>query len=136
MSLPVSGLHHLKIPVHDLARSREWYEQLLGLNVQLEFRDDDGTVRGVAYEPVGGVRLALREDPDRAAALKGFDPVALAVETRADLDDVVAELDRRGVEHGPVVQATLGWLLAVTSPDELQLRFYTEERHAAAGAAG
>ena len=129
-ALPVSGIHHVKIPVANLLRSREWYEPLLGLTAELEFRDADGTVRGVAYEPLGGVALALREDPDRAAALRGWDPVAFAVPTRADLDEVVRELDRRGVPHADVIRASLGWMLAATGPDDQQVRFYTVERHA------
>ena len=41
-TLPVTGLHHVKIPVAELARTREWYESLLGLQVEIEFPDDDG----------------------------------------------------------------------------------------------
>jgi catechol 2,3-dioxygenase-like lactoylglutathione lyase family enzyme len=127
--LPVIGLHHAKIPVSDLARSRGWFESLLGLQIEIEFRDDDGTIRGVAYRPVSGFRIALREDPARATALAGWDPLALAVPTRRDLDTIAAELDARGIHHGPVIQATLGWLLTVEGPDGVQLRFYTEEQH-------
>jgi catechol 2,3-dioxygenase-like lactoylglutathione lyase family enzyme len=128
-TLPIIGLHHAKIPVSDLARSREWFESLLGLETELEFHDDDGTVRGVAYSPVGGFRIALREDPARADALAGWDPLALAVRTRDDLDGIAAELDARGIAHGPVIQATLGWLLSAEAPGGLQVRFYTEQRH-------
>ena len=125
----MTGLHHVKIPVADLVSTRDWYESLLGLQVEIEFKDDDGTVRGVAYQPLGDLRMAFREDPERAAALNGWDPLALAVATRADLDTVAAELDARGIEHGPVITATLGWLLSATGPGGLQLRFYTDERH-------
>lgn len=128
-ALPVIGLHHAKLPVGDLRRSREWFESLLGLQTELEFRDDDGTVRGVAYMPIAGLRLALREDPERAAALAGWDPLALAVATRDDLDIITAELDRRGIDHSEVIRASLGWLLSVDGPDQIQLRFYTEQRH-------
>jgi catechol 2,3-dioxygenase-like lactoylglutathione lyase family enzyme len=129
VALPVVGLHHVKIPVGDLPSTREWFESLLGLEVEIEFRDDDGTVRGVAYLPIGGLRIALREDPFRASVLAGWDPLALAVPSRADLDIVAAHLDGHGVEHGPVVRATLGWLLSADAPGGLQLRFYTDERH-------
>jgi len=125
--LPVSGLHHLKLPVLDLARSRAWYERVLGLTAKLEFADADGTVRGVSFAPLAGLRLALREDPERARALAGFDPLALAVRTRADLDTAVAGLDERGVPHGPVIAASKGWLVGVDDPDGRQLRFYTDE---------
>lgn len=127
--LPITGLHHAKIPVSELAPSRAWFESLLGLEVEIEFRDEAGTVRGVAYRPVGGFQLALREDPERAAALAGWDPLALAVATRRDLDTIAGELDSRGIPHGPVIEATLGWLLSAEAPGGMQLRFYTQERH-------
>jgi catechol-2,3-dioxygenase len=43
----IRGIHHVKIPVISLQRSREFYESVLDLSVLL--RDDDGVVRGVAY---------------------------------------------------------------------------------------
>jgi catechol-2,3-dioxygenase len=33
----LAGVHHLKLPVTDLARSREWYRTRLGYQVQIEF---------------------------------------------------------------------------------------------------
>jgi catechol 2,3-dioxygenase-like lactoylglutathione lyase family enzyme len=134
--LPVTGVHHVKIPVADLARSRAWYERLLPLSVELEFRDADGAVRGISYHPIGGVRLALREDAARATALIGWDPIAFAVRTRADLDAAAESLDRSGIEHGPVQKATLGWLFVVTGPDDQQVRFYTHERHTSSAGTG
>jgi catechol 2,3-dioxygenase-like lactoylglutathione lyase family enzyme len=32
-----TGIHHVKLPVSDLARSREWYERVLGFTVEREF---------------------------------------------------------------------------------------------------
>ena len=127
--LPVVGLHHVKLPVADLAAARAFLEPLLGLSVELTFPDNAGGVAGVVYEPIGGLCLALRQEPVRARALAGWNVVALAVATRADLDSVAAGLDSRGVDHGPVVGASLGWILTATGPDGLELRFYTHERH-------
>jgi catechol 2,3-dioxygenase-like lactoylglutathione lyase family enzyme len=126
----VAGVHHLKVPVTDLARSRSWYADVLSLVVELEFRDDDGTVRGLAFERRCGLTLCLREDVARARALAGFDPFAVLVPTRADLDGVLDRLEELGVPHSPIITASLGWLVRVADPDGIELRFYTEERHA------
>src|SRR5947209_12278405 len=89
----VSGLHHVKLPVRDVERSRDWYARAFDFGCTLEFREE-GRLMGVGLEhPDAGLTLALREDPARAAALAGFDTVCLAVGTRADLDDVLARLD-------------------------------------------
>src|ERR1700749_2164705 len=42
-----AGIHHLKRPVTDLARSREWYRSRLGYQVQMEFIEQ-GTLMGYA----------------------------------------------------------------------------------------
>ncbi|WP_329053127.1 VOC family protein [Amycolatopsis sp. NBC_01488] len=81
MSAQIEGFHHVKLPVRDLARSREWYERVLGLEVEREFTDDDGVVRGVAGS-VGGAPIALRVQEKAAAGLAGFDPVCFALADR------------------------------------------------------
>ena len=61
------GIHHVKFPVSDLARSRAWYEQLFALTPSMEFPDADGVVRGVAYETIAGsVAICLRENAEAA----------------------------------------------------------------------
>jgi catechol 2,3-dioxygenase-like lactoylglutathione lyase family enzyme len=132
--IAVAGVHHVKVPVTDLARSRSWYAEVLSVAVELEFRDDDGTVRGVAFERRNGLTLCLRQDAPQAQALAGFDPYAVLVPTRRDLDDVLERLDDLGVAHTPVITASLGWLVRVADPDGIELRFYTEETHAPTGA--
>jgi catechol 2,3-dioxygenase-like lactoylglutathione lyase family enzyme len=128
----VAGVHHVKVPVTDLARSRDWYAEVLSLEVQLEFRDDDGVVRGVAFERRNGLTVCLRESPALAEAMAGYDPYAVLVPTRKDLDVVVELLDRLGIQHSDILTATLGWLLRVPDPDGIELRFYTEETHSPA----
>lgn len=88
--LPIAGVHHVKLPVANLGRSRRWYEPVLGLHIHREFRDSDGTVRGVAgslTDPSGAtvIALALRENPEVAAGMSGFDPLALSVADPAGL---------------------------------------------------
>jgi len=64
----ILGLHHIKIPVSDLPRSRSWYERVFDLEPLMEFRDDeDGVVRGVSYHSKGELALSLRENVPAAA---------------------------------------------------------------------
>jgi catechol 2,3-dioxygenase-like lactoylglutathione lyase family enzyme len=65
----LSGFHHVKMPVADVARSRDWYQRVLGFEQELEFVED-GVLMGLAMrDPGGTARLAARHDPARAAAL-------------------------------------------------------------------
>jgi catechol 2,3-dioxygenase-like lactoylglutathione lyase family enzyme len=128
----LAGIHHVKFPVRDLAVSRLWYERVFGLKVEMEFRDDhDGVVRGVAGTApgLGETGIALRENPSAAAGYAGFDPVAFAAKDCAAIDAWVAHLDELGVEHSPVIEASIGWIISFQDPDGIELRIYTWERH-------
>jgi catechol 2,3-dioxygenase-like lactoylglutathione lyase family enzyme len=122
----ILGLHHIKIPVSDLRACREWYEQVFELEVLTEFRDDeDGIVRGVVYRSKGDLVLSLRENPSAAKGLAGFDPFAIMLRSRDDIDFWADRLDVLGVDHSPIIEAAIGNILMFDDPDGLQLRFYT-----------
>jgi catechol 2,3-dioxygenase-like lactoylglutathione lyase family enzyme len=124
------GIHHVKFPVTDLARSRAWYEKVFGLTPSMEFPDDDGVVKGVGYEPIGpGVTISLRENPQAARGIAGFDPVSFAIADRAAADAWVARLDELGVAHSPVIVASIGWLVVFHDPDGTELHLYSMAEH-------
>jgi catechol 2,3-dioxygenase-like lactoylglutathione lyase family enzyme/uncharacterized protein (DUF1330 family) len=121
----LSGLHHVKLPVTDVERSRDWYSRAFDFVGELEFREGD-RLRGVGLRHPGSeLRLALREDPVRAAALAGFDTVCLAVGTRADLDVLLARLDTRDIEHGEPFTGRGGDAVDVPDPDGHVVRVHT-----------
>jgi catechol 2,3-dioxygenase-like lactoylglutathione lyase family enzyme len=122
----ILGIHHIKIPVTDLVRSRSWYERVFDLEPLMEFRDEhDGVVRGVSYRSQGGFALALREHPDAARGIAGFDPFAIMLRGRSDAEHWAARLDQLGVAHSPLIPVPIGWILAFKDPDGIELRFYT-----------
>ncbi|WP_409331582.1 VOC family protein [Trujillonella humicola] len=126
----MNGFHHVKLPVSDVVRSRDWYLSVLGLAVEIEFVED-GVLMGVALrDRTGTVSLAARLDPERAAALAGFDPVAVGVPTRSDLEEWAERLDTLGEPHGGIVTGHEGWaLVGLHDPDGIEVRLYTTERH-------
>ena len=125
----ILGVHHVKLPVTDLVRSRAWYEQVLELEPFREYPDDDGVVRGVSYRAKGCLALALRELPDVSRGIAGFDPVAIMLRGRADIDYWAARLDELGVPHWDPAPIPIGWMMAFDDPDGIQLRFYTLDEH-------
>jgi catechol 2,3-dioxygenase-like lactoylglutathione lyase family enzyme len=124
----LSGFHHVKLPVSDVARSRDWYARVLGFTTDIEFVEE-GVLRGVgmAHEGMPN-RIALRHDPDRAKALSGFDALALLVPTREDVHTWKQRLDAAGEPHGGIVTGHRGGavLVGLHDPDGIEIRLYAD----------
>jgi catechol 2,3-dioxygenase-like lactoylglutathione lyase family enzyme len=58
----LAGIHHLKLPVTDLARSRDWYHSRLGYQMVAEFVEQEKLMGYSMAHPNGGPPLALRLD--------------------------------------------------------------------------
>lgn len=126
----LAAVHHLKLPVSDLARSIEWYETRLGYRVVLEFHQDN-ELTGVSMEhPNGGPGLGLSLAPERAHGSAGFDFFSIGVPDRGAMLALAEHLTSLGERHAGVHFATLGWILPMThDPDGHEVRFYTTESH-------
>jgi catechol 2,3-dioxygenase-like lactoylglutathione lyase family enzyme len=126
----LAGVHHLKLPVTDLARSREWYRSRLGYQVQMEFIEQ-GTLMGYGLaHPNGGPMLGLRLNPERARAAAGFDYFAIGVPGKAAMDQLATRLTALGEQHAGVHWASIGWILPhLHDPDGHEIRFYTQQHH-------
>jgi catechol 2,3-dioxygenase-like lactoylglutathione lyase family enzyme len=125
MDTAVNGFHHVKLPVTDLARSRDWYTRVLSLQTHIEFVEE-GALMGVAMRDPGcSIDLALRHDPARAAALAGFDPLALRVPTPAALQAWQQHLEDLGEPYGGIVTGHVGRVLVgLRDPDGIEVRLY------------
>jgi catechol 2,3-dioxygenase-like lactoylglutathione lyase family enzyme len=128
----LSGVHHIKLPVADLARSRDWYTSVLGLQITREFEDDDGVIRGLAgmlTDPAERtvLALALRQNPEAAAGISGFDPLALAVPNHAALQAWKEHVTRQGWPP-PDINPD-GTVLLLHDPDGLEIRLFSPQHH-------
>jgi catechol 2,3-dioxygenase-like lactoylglutathione lyase family enzyme len=122
----LEGIHHLKLPVSDLARSLKWYQDRLGYEVMHEFVEG-GVRMGVAMtHPNGGPDFAIRLDPARAQVAAGFDYFAIGVPGREAIESLAAAFTERGDRHDGVLRTPVGWvLLGIQDPDGHEIRFYT-----------
>ena len=126
----LAGVHHLKLPVTDLAASREWYRSRLGYQVHLEFVEDGRLMGYGLAHPNGGPALGLRLDPDRARAVAGFDYFAIGVPDKEAIDQLAGRLTALGERHAGVHWASIGWILPeLHDPDGHEVRFYTHQHH-------
>ena len=128
----VLGYHHLSLSVTDLAKSTEWYQQVLGLDVAAEI-EGEGFRRTRLRAPESGVTLTLtRHDQQSGETFSerrpGMDHVALQV---ASADEVKALKDRfaeLGVDHSEVKAARGGTaMITLRDPDNIQIEVFGGE---------
>ncbi len=134
--IETTGLHHLRLTVTDLARSRAFYEDVLGFQVAAESPGDPGdpAVRsdpdqlygGVVYQTHGilfGLRPVAAADDRFESERTGLDHLSFTVADRAALDAAAAALEELGITHGEVKELA-GFGLAILSfsdPDGVHL---------------
>jgi len=124
----LAGVHHLKLPVRDLARSEHWYARTLGYRRAAEFWEGDELAGISMVHPDGGPELALRLDPARTEASAGFDYFSIGVPDHAAIEALAAHLDGLGERHGGVHRGMKAWILPyLHDPDGHEIRFLTIE---------
>jgi catechol 2,3-dioxygenase-like lactoylglutathione lyase family enzyme len=121
----VAGLHHLKLPVSNLDASLDWYQQVFGARhlPRFDHIDDHGARYAVIVAIPGlSAPLELRWAPGAADAMRGIDPIMLAVESSETLEAWAHRLDSLGVQHSSVIKGGAGHLLVVADPDGIYIR--------------
>ena len=133
--IPAGPIHHLRLTVTDLERSRRFYTGLLGFDVAVESPPDDDPAAAETFKVLfggivmirGNLLMGLRPmaaasdrfDPDRV----GLDHLSFGVASRADLDRAAALFDERGVAHGEITTLPSFGIdvLPFEDPDGMQL---------------
>ena len=109
---------HLRIPVTNLDRSRDWYIRTLGLTAEFEAPD----LQTVALQDTDGFTIFLREVRSPVVA----NQCALWFQV-ADVDTTFADWSARGVEfaHGPR-KSYWGYGAELADPDGYLIRLWDE----------
>ena len=133
--IEIGGIHHLRLTVTDVKRSREFYTQLLGFDIAADSPPEGDPSAEAAYPVLwggcvmirGNLLLGLRPvapggdrfDEDRV----GLDHLSFNVSSRAELEDALKLFDERGVPHGPI-KTLEGFgilVLPFRDPDNIQV---------------
>jgi len=128
-----TGVSHIELTVRDADRSGAWYERVLGMT-RLDIPDEYRTP-GVAarianlIHPRTGLNINLmqHEAGDEAVFSElhvGLDHLALAVESREELESWVRHLDDCAVEHSPISDMPYGAVVVFRDPDNIQLELF------------
>lgn len=133
--IATGDIHHLRLTVTDLERSRSFYTSMLGFSVAVESpepTDEESTaLHDLLYGGVvmirGNLLLGLRPVAQAGDAFDenrvGLDHLSFAVPSRDDLERAIALFDDNGVPHGPITGlASFGiYVLPFRDPDNVQL---------------
>ena len=133
--VPCGDIHHLRLTVTDVQRSREFYTGLLGFQVAVESPPPGDPAADAAFSILfGGVVMvrgnmmmglrpmapeADRFDPDRV----GLDHLSFGVPGRDDLERAARLFDEHGVTHGEITRLESFGIdvLPFEDPDGIQL---------------
>src|SRR6516162_7410536 len=113
--IPCGDIHHLRLTVTDVQRSREFYTGLLGFQVIVESPPPGNLIMGL--RPMAPA--ADRFHPNRA----GLDHLSFSVPGRDDLEQAIGLFDQRGVTHGEITRLPSFGIdvLSFEDPDGIQL---------------
>ncbi len=126
MPIHTNGLSHIALRVTDLARAKQFYSEILGFPVMMEFAD-------IVLVNAGGVLLGMRggnpetAPDDRFNPLRvGIDHLALAVSDPAALEGLQKQLDAAGVRNNGVEDDTTtgGRYISFYDPDGIAWELY------------
>lgn len=123
----LTGVHHVRLPVSDLERSAAFWQEIFGYELDFDFPGEDGPVARAFHHPHGGPNIVLWIDPERARVTSGFVWFGIGVPSAQHIEDLAAELDARGIEHGGVQGAFVEVKLPfVRDPDGHLISFYVK----------
>jgi len=133
--IDLGAIHHIRLTVTDIERSRKFYTELLRFKVAVEATASHDPKSDPSYPVLwGGVVMAKgsyllglrpvaakgdRFDEDRV----GLDHLSFNVESRAAMNAAIKLLDERGITRGEVRELTSFGIcvLPFRDPDNIQL---------------
>lgn len=134
--LETRGIHHIRLTVTDLARSKAFYHDVLGFEIAVEspgdpadpdVRSDPAQLYGGVVFQTNGILFGLRpvaDASDRFVSERvGLDHLSFTVSSRDDLATAAQRLDAAGVVHGEIIDlAAFGIaILSFDDPDGIHL---------------
>jgi catechol 2,3-dioxygenase-like lactoylglutathione lyase family enzyme len=121
----LAGVHHVRLPVSDLAISTHFWMDLLGYQVNFEFPGADGPTGVALKHAKGGPNLVLWLDPTMAKRTSGLPWFAIGCPSADDLYALKEKLDERGIANGGIQDAFVQIKLPfVEDPDGHLIGFY------------
>lgn len=139
---PLQGIHHVRVTVTDIVRSKDFYGTVFGREPAIDATDqidEDGATEdpqrfygGCVFDLDGqlfGLRPVAAAGDRFDSTRVGLDHVSFGVPAKADLEAAAARLDAAGVENGGVISLTGNGMsiLSFQDPDDINLELVAPE---------
>lgn len=96
----IEGIHHLRLPVSDLARSFAFWRDIFAYERDFDFPGPDGVVNWAIKSSSGGPNIVLWLDTERSNNPPPYPLISLSLPDEQAVYNLQAELERKGLEHG------------------------------------
>jgi len=122
-------VHHVNVSVSDIEASARWYEELFGLHELARIDDPDGAWTKVILRHDSGLLVGFTQHARNDGVpfeewRCGTDHIALDVGTLEQLHSWLGRLDELGVTRSEIKTTSLGALITIRDPDNVQLELY------------
>jgi catechol 2,3-dioxygenase-like lactoylglutathione lyase family enzyme len=125
--ITMTGVHHVRLPVSDLPRSRAFWQDVFGYVWDFDFPGTDGPGAVALRHPDGGPNVVLWVDAERARASRGFVWFGIGLPTASAVEALRDRLDAQQIAHGGVQGAFVDVKLPfVEDPDGHLISFYVK----------
>ena len=139
---PLQGIHHVRVTVTDIQRSKDFYSTVFGADPAIDATDkidEEGATQdpkrffgGCIFQVEGqlfGLRPVARTGDRFDSTRVGLDHVSFGVPSKADLTAAAERLDAAGVVNGGVLplEGTGMSILSFQDPDDINLELVAPE---------
>jgi len=128
-----SKVSHVSFSVRDAAASAAWYRQVFDLAPLTEATGPTWLSILLIHPPTTLIVELQQHDANAGEEFDprrtGLDHLALKVDSRVELDEWQAHLERLGVRHSPVADHPGRSILSFRDPDGIQLELYHRPDH-------